>query len=232
MPGEALAAWWALWPSAQQLAVFSVAVLVLNATPGVDLLLTVGRTLQGGARAGVAAACGINAGCVVHALAAAFGLAALLALHPAAFMAIQWAGAAYLGWLGIGLLRQAFMPKPAGDVPTAPSTAAHNPWWKEFRTGLLTNTLNPKVALFFLAFLPQFVPAAASSKTLSFLLLGAWFVVQSLLFLLALVAVVTLLARRRVGATPAGLQRGLQAVGGILFVGLAWRLLAERPAAP
>jgi threonine/homoserine/homoserine lactone efflux protein len=87
-------------------------VFVLNATPGVDFLLTVSRTLQGGARAGVAAVAGINAGCVVHALAAAFGLAALLAAIPGAFQIIQWAGAAYLVWLGIGMLRQAWR---AGD---------------------------------------------------------------------------------------------------------------------
>ena len=85
---------WRLLPGPGDLALFAAAVVVLNATPGVDFLLTVTRTLQGGARAGVAAALGIGAGCVVHALAAAFGLAALLALHPAAFIAVQWAGAA------------------------------------------------------------------------------------------------------------------------------------------
>ena len=96
-----------LLPGPTEAAVFATAVFLLNATPGVDFLLTVTRTLQGGARAGVAAALGINAGCVVHALAAAFGLAALLALYPAAFQLIQWAGAAYLVWLGLGMLRKA-----------------------------------------------------------------------------------------------------------------------------
>jgi len=85
-----------LLPGAAEMALFATAVAVLNATPGVDFLLTVTRTLQGGARAGLAAALGIGAGCVVHALAAAFGLAALLAVLPAAFTALQWAGAAWL----------------------------------------------------------------------------------------------------------------------------------------
>ncbi|HRC37925.1 MAG TPA: LysE family transporter, partial [Rubrivivax sp.] len=91
-----------LLPGPGDLALFVAATAVLNATPGVDFLLTVTRTLQGGARAGFATAAGIGAGCVAHALAAALGLAALLALHPAAFTAVQWAGAAWLGWLGLG----------------------------------------------------------------------------------------------------------------------------------
>jgi threonine/homoserine/homoserine lactone efflux protein len=216
-----------LLPGADEMLLFAAAVFVLNATPGVDLLLTVSRTLAGGARAGVAAALGINAGCVVHALAAAFGLAALLAVHPQAFVAIQWAGAAYLVWLGVGLLRQAWRGAPAAAVGEAP---APRPLWAEFRAGLLTNVLNPKVALFFLAFLPQFVPAQATHKTAAFLLLGAWFVLQSLLFLLALVAVVARLSRLSHWRAPGAARRWLGSVGGLLFIALALRLLGARPA--
>ncbi len=209
-----------LLPGPAQAAVFAGAVFVLNATPGVDFLLTVSRALQGGARAGVAAALGIGAGCVVHALAAAFGLAALLALHPGAFLVIQWAGAGYLAWLGLGLLQQAW--RGAGRRTQGPAAMAARSGWAEFRTGLLTNVLNPKVALFFLAFLPQFVPAASPSKTASFLLLGAWFVSQGTVFLLALVAVCAQLGRLR---TRPVLQRAVQAAGGLLFLALALRLL-------
>ncbi len=215
-----------LLPGPAEAAVFASAVFVLNATPGVDFLLTVSRTLAGGARAGVAAACGIAAGCVVHALAAAFGLAALLALHPQAFVALQWAGAAYLVWLGLGLLLQAWRKGAAQAAPVAavaPRTA-----WADFRGGLLTNVLNPKVALFFLAFLPQFVPASSPDKTLSFLLLGTWFVAQGLAFLLVLVALAARL--RRLQARPA-VSRFLGVAGGLLFIGLALRLLRERPLA-
>jgi len=207
-----------LLPGPAEAAVFATAVFVLNATPGVDFLLTVSRTLQAGARAGITAALGIMAGCVVHALAAAFGLAALLALHPGAFRLIQWAGAAYLVWLGIGMLRQAWKP---GDGAAVAVDAAPRSRWVEFRTGLLTNVLNPKVAFFFLAFIPQFVPAGSPAPTLSFLLLGAWFVVQGLLFLMFLVAVASRL--KRLNASPAA-RRTLNAVGGLLFVGLAVRL--------
>jgi threonine/homoserine/homoserine lactone efflux protein len=217
-----------LLPGPAEAAVFATAVLLLNATPGVDVLLTVSRTLQGGARAGVAAVAGINAGCVVHALAAAFGLAALLALHPGLFSAVQWAGAGYLAWLGVCMLRQAWRSMDAA----APSLAAAPPlraWLADFRAGLFTNVLNPKVALFFLAFLPQFVPVDSGSKTASFLLLGAWFVLQSCVFSLALVAATARLGR--LGPRPA-LQRGLQTLGGLLFLALALRLLRDHPALP
>jgi threonine/homoserine/homoserine lactone efflux protein len=216
-----------LLPSASNAAVFATAVLVLNATPGVDFLLTVSRTLQGGARAGVAAVLGINAGCVVHALAAAFGLAALLAVHPQAFRLIQWAGAAYLLWLGAGMLRQSFRR----DVASAPAsgelaTSVRRSFSADFRTGLLTNVLNPKVALFFLAFLPQFVPASSPQKTVSFLILGAWFVVQGFVFCLGLVFLAARLAQLKTTGTA---RRVLNGMGGLLFVALAFRLLKEKP---
>lgn len=214
-----------LLPGPAELAVFATAVAVLNATPGVDVALTVGRTLQGGARAGLAAAAGISAGCVVHALAAAFGLAALLALHPQAFVALQWAGAAYLVWLGVQLLRSA--GRRGADPPAAP-VAAHRAW-ADFRAGLLTNVLNPKVALFFLAFLPPFVPADSPAKTASFLLLGAWFVVQGGLFLVLLVGLAARLARL---SAPGPVKRALQAAGGLLFIALALRVLRERSVGP
>lgn len=214
-----------LLPGPAEAVVFATAVLVLNATPGVDFLLTVSRTLQGGVRAGVAAALGISAGCGVHALAAAFGLAALLAVHQEALLVIQWAGAAYLVWLGLGMWRQAWRGGAARAAP-----AASRGWVAEFRTGVLTNVLNPKVALFFLAFLPQFVPADSPSPTLSFLLLGGWFIAQGTVFLLALVALAAQLQKLGSGGAAA---RWLNLLGGGLFMALAWRIvkasLGDRP---
>lgn len=214
----------ALLPAGAQAAVFAAAIFVLNATPGVDVLLTVSRTLAGGARAGAAAALGITAGCVVHALGAAFGLAALIALYPAALHIVQWAGAAYLAWLGVGMLGRAWRAAP--DAPAVPKAATRS-GLGEWRVGLLSNLLNPKMPLFFLAFLPQFVPAATPSRTVSLLLLGAWFSLQSLLFLLVLVA---LAARLGQASASERLRRWTGAAGGLLFVGLALRLLRERPA--
>ena len=207
-----------------ELALFMTAVLLLNATPGVDLLLTVARTLHGGVRAGVAAALGISAGCVVHALAAAFGLAALLAVSAAAFTIVKWAGAAYLLWLAFGMARAAW--RGGGAAPARPAPAGQRAAWADFRIGVATNVLNPKVALFFLAFLPQFIAPGTREKTLAFLALGAVFVVQSALFLLAVVA---LAARaRRLPASPAA-GRWLNAAGAALFSALALRLAVARP---
>ncbi len=204
------------------LGLFVLTALVLNATPGVDFLYTVTRTLQSGVRGGIAAALGVSAGCVVHALAAALGLAALLAASALAFSVIKWVGAAYLLWLALGMLRAAWTGAAlATDRAIAPASPR-----RIFIQGFLTNVLNPKVALFFLALLPQFISADAANKPVAFLFLGAIFVVNGTLFLFALVAVAARV--RRIGAAPR-VRRLLNAAGGALFAALAARLaLAER----
>lgn len=198
--------------------VFAATVFVVNATPGVDMMLTLTRTLRYGVRGGIAAALGVMAGCVVHALAAALGLAALLAASSAAFALVKWVGAAYLLWLAWGMLRNA--ATGAGDS-VAPPVAERPGFAALFRQGLLTNVLNPKVALFFLALLPQFISADAPDKTLAFLFLGAWFVVQGGVFLISLVLLAAPLGRWRANAAC---KRGLNAAGAGLFVWLAVRL--------
>lgn len=207
----------------QDLALFIVTGLVLNATPGVDMAYTVTRTLQHGSRGGIAAALGIGAGCAVHAVAAALGLAALLATSAWAFDAIKWVGATYLLWLAWSMLRVALQPAPGAAMPAA---APSLPATQIFLQGMLTNVLNPKVALFFLALLPQFIRADAPSKPLTFLFLGAVFIVNGTVFLLLLVAAAQRM--RRTGARP-GVRRALNAAGAALFTGLAARLaLAQR----
>jgi threonine/homoserine/homoserine lactone efflux protein len=219
----------------QDLALFSLTVLVLNATPGVDLLFTLTRALQHGVRGGLAAAAGINAGCVVHAIAATFGLAALLATSAVAFTALKLMGAVYLAWLAFGMLRSALDtrsdatgPLAAGQanlVPAGAGSAAHAAPAADlgviFSQGLLTNVLNPKVAIFFLALLPQFIATDAPDKTLAFLVLGGWFVVQSSAFL---VGFVLLVAPLRHWQPAPLLRRGLGVASALLFVGLAARL--------
>ena len=202
---------------------FAATVFVINATPGVDMMLTLTRTLRYGVRGGLAAALGVMAGCVVHALAAALGLAALLAASSAAFAVVKWLGAGYLVWLAWGMLRSAVSSE---DAAAALPTAERPTFGTLFRQGLLTNILNPKIALFFLALLPQFIAADAPDKTLAFLFLGAWFVVQGGFFLFAFVLLVAPLGRRRASAFW---KRGLNAAGAGLFVWLAARLvLVER----
>jgi threonine/homoserine/homoserine lactone efflux protein len=210
---------------AHDLPLFALTVLVLNATPGVDMAFTLVTTLRGGVRAGLAAAAGIDAGCIVHALAATFGLAALLAASSAAFTVVKWAGAAYLLWLALGLLRQGLRGSDAvvGIDALEPQRSA----WAVFHQGFLTNVLNPKVALFFLALLPQFIDGDTPHKAASFLFLGAWFVVQGFAFLAAFVLLVAPLRRWQPGAWT---QRALHGAAGTLFAVLAVRLaLAEKP---
>lgn len=207
---------------------FTLTTLVLNATPGVDMVFTLTRTLQLGVRGGFAAALGIGAGCVVHTLAAAFGLAALLAASAAAFSAVKWVGAAYLLWLAFDMAREA--ARGGGEVLPAGAAEAGAPaasLWSVFRQGALTNALNPKVALFFLALLPQFIAADAAHKTLAFLALGVWFIVQGVLFLGAFVLLVAPLRRWQ---APGAVRRALHAGGAALFAALAVRLaVTERP---
>jgi threonine/homoserine/homoserine lactone efflux protein len=210
----------------QELALFAFTVFVINATPGVDMAFTVMATLRGGVKAGLAAAAGICAGCVVHTLAAAFGLAALLAASSLAFDLIKWAGAAYLLWLAWGMARQALRP-PAAAAERASVAVPRTMAWALCRQGFVTNVLNPKVALFFLALLPQFIVASAPGKTVAFVFLGAWFIVQGFLFLATLVAVVAALRRLPPSRWAA---RSLNGAGSLLFAGLAVRLaIAERP---
>ena len=201
---------------------FVVTGLVLNLTPGADTLLVVSRTAAGGWRQGAAAALGIQLGCLVHAVAAALGVAALLAASPLAFRVLTWAGAAYLVWLGLQMLRAAFKPALPGAVREAPAAASS--LRGAFAQGVLTNVLNPKVGLFFLAFVPQFIDAAAPSPLAAFLALALVFDLTGGTWLLIVAA---LTARLR-GAVAPHVGRWLNGLGGALFLGLAWRLAVDR----
>lgn len=151
------------------LALFVVSGLLLNITPGVDFLYVLGRGSTQGFRAGLWASLGIGAGCFVHVIAAALGLSAVLATSAAAFTAVKMLGAAYLLYLGIGML---FAKRAApAELTVLPRAGAARIFWQ----GFLTNVLNPKVALFFLAFVPQFIDADSPSKVAAFIFLGVVF---------------------------------------------------------
>jgi threonine/homoserine/homoserine lactone efflux protein len=187
---------------------FIAAGLLLNLTPGADIAYTVSRAASQGARAGVVAACGIGAGCLFHVALATLGISAAIAASPLAFSVLKLLGAG----------------RTAADrvAPHAPQ-----PLWRVFRDGVLINATNPKVALFFIAFLPQFVHADAPGQTAALWLLGLVFtvngtLVNSAIGIAAALAAQRLQASRRVGAW-------LQAALGLGFIGLALRLAwAER----
>ncbi|CAN5194851.1 LysE family translocator [soil metagenome] len=156
---------------------FILSGLLLNITPGPDTMYIVGRGVQMGWRGGATAALGISAGCLVHVFAAALGLSALLATSAAAFTAVKLIGAAYLLYIGVRMfLARPGVPAAATRVSSALSLC------QVFWQGVLTNALNPKVALFFLAFLPQFVDAEAPGKALAFVALGFVFICNGTLW--------------------------------------------------
>lgn len=163
--------------------VFLLAGILLNLTPGQDTFYILGRAIAQGPAAGYASVFGISCGALVHTFAAALGLSALLYASASAFLIVKYAGAAYLFYLGLRmLLSRGSGLTPDGGSPQNPASAR-----KIFLQGLLTNLLNPKVALFFLALMPQFISAESEHKTAAFLLLGLSFVTTGTIWCLCLV---------------------------------------------
>jgi threonine/homoserine/homoserine lactone efflux protein len=203
------------------LALFVVSGILLNITPGADTLYIVSRSAASGARAGAVAALGIGAGCFVHIFAAALGLSAILAASATAFLVVKLIGAAYLVYLGVAMLRSGVThAAPGAPLPAAPMS-------RIFAQGVLTNVLNPKVALFFLAFLPQFIDSGTPHKVIAFLFLGLVFNVNGTLWNL-LVARIAATAGHRVRLAARAAKWLQRAVGGA-FVALGVKLaLSER----
>ncbi len=222
---------------AQQVLMFMLAGVLLNVTPGPDVLYIVNQSLRGGVQRGLVAAWGITAGCFVHVAAAALGLGAVLATSADAFNLIKWIGAAYLLWMGGRLLWRtcqaaghevAAQPVAvAGQASDSPSQEASG-LWTVFFGAFATNALNPKVALFFLAFVPQFIPARAPDPAWSFVLLGCLFNLNSWLVCMGWAVAASWLAHR-----SNWLQRGmrhLDRLTGVLFVGFGLKLaLTDAP---
>lgn len=192
----------------QNLSLFIIAGLLLNFTPGPDSLFVISRSASGGMRAGSVAALGIGCGVFVHVFAAALGLSALLATSATAFTVVKLLGAAYLLYVGIGMLRSkaestTTSAADANAVPdTPPARARAISYRKIFLQGFLTNVLNPKVAIFFLAFVPQFIAPDAGNKPLAFIVLGCIFNINGMLWCHLLAFVSAFASHRiRVGKT-------------------------------
>jgi threonine/homoserine/homoserine lactone efflux protein len=200
---------------------FVLAGVLLNLTPGQDTFYILGASIAQGRRVGIASALGICSGCVVHTLAAAAGLSAILATSATAFVVVKLAGAAYLIYLGVR-----YIMTRHHDVALSPATMSRDAW-KAFRQGVITNVLNPKVALFFLAFLPQFIDRDSPEKIAAFVALGLTFVATGMAWCLFL-AVGAASVRRFFAGHPKAFTRLSQFAGG-LFVLLGLRLaVAER----
>ena len=200
-----------------ELWLFIVSALLLNVTPGPDTAYIIGRSIQMGWRGGAAAALGISSGCLVHVFGAAIGLSALLMASSSAFTAVKWVGAAYLVVTGILMLMS--RARPLAEVTAQREMTS---LWRVFWQGALTNILNPKVALFFLAFLPQFVAADSPYKASVFLLLGGIFIFNGTLWCLG-VAAFAARAAGRIRQSSGAIAWVNRALGG-LFVYLGFRV--------
>lgn len=201
-------------PTLHSLLLFLAAGLALNVTPGPDMLYVATRGAGEGRRAGIASALGIGAGTLVHIALVALGLVAVLHAVPMAYVTIMLAGAAYLVYLGV----RAFRAQPA----TAATALAPASLGSVFRQGMITNVLNPKVALFFLAFLPQFVDPARGGTAGQVVVLGLLFDLTGTTVNLA-VALASSRAAARLRAPSAG-ALALQRVTGCVFIALGARL--------
>jgi threonine/homoserine/homoserine lactone efflux protein len=201
---------------------FIATAIVLVITPGQDTFFILGRSLAGGRAAGIAAALGITAGSVIHTLLAALGLSALLATSPYAFMAVKFAGAAYLVYIGARALLSRSKVLPGEEAG-----ASADGRWAAFRSGVVTNLLNPKVGLFFLALMPQFIDAASSHKVAAFMALGLTFVTLGVVWCVVLAIAAASLRgwflRRPSMATV------MNRIAGAMFIALGLRLAMTKP---
>ena len=212
-------------PDTAHLIAFIVAGWLLNLTPGPDVLYIVSNALRSGVRAGIVAGLGITAGCFVHIVAAAVGVGTLLAASTSAFTVLKYLGAAYLLYLGTRMLLA--KPAPAVADEAAPTGAAPRGLKAIFMGGFWTNVLNPTVALFFLAFVPQFIAPDAGNKALVFVLLGLLFNLNAIPVNTGWAVAAGWLARR---GTVRQWMRVLDRVAGAMFIGFGIKLaLSDNP---
>ena len=214
-------------PDLHGLLLFVIAGWLLNLTPGPDVLYIVTHSLRSGVKAGVVAGLGITAGCCVHIGAAAVGVGALLATSATAFTLLKWIGAAYLFWMGAKMLLSR-APKASTDLMAAAASQERRSLGAIFLGGFWTNVLNPKVAIFFLAFVPQFIAPEAQNKALAFVLLGLLFNLNAIPVNTGWAVAAAWMARRDT------VQRGmhwLDRAAGAMFIGFGLKLaLTDNPA--
>jgi len=220
-----------LFAGIDHLGLFMAAGILLNLTPGPDVLYIVTHSLRSGWRSGAVAALGITTGCFVHIVAAALGVSALLAASSTAFSFLKWLGAAYLVYVGWTMLisgSKKDTPDSIAVEQISTGATGQNDLNNVFVKGFWTNALNPKVALFFLAFLPQFIAPGAEHQTVAFLLLGLVFNFNGLWVNLGYAALGAAVSRRL-----ASLQQGrawLQRSAGVMFIGFGLKLaLTDNP---
>jgi threonine/homoserine/homoserine lactone efflux protein len=209
-------------PSTDILIAFFITTALFAFIPGPAMLYVAARTLAADRRAGLMATLGIHIGCYVHVVAAAAGLSILFHLVPTLYLAVKLAGAAYLIYLGFRMIRAARSQGPVGEAMPAPKSAG-----RAFVESMLVEVLNPKTAIFFLAFLPQFIDAAAAFPVwLQFVILGTVVIAMFTVADIACVMAASTITRRL--ARVSSLQRNLQRAGGAVLVGLGLHVAFQR----
>ena len=207
---------------------FVLAAILLNLTPGTDTMYIITRSVSHGSAAGFYSVLGIISGILVHTVFAALGLSIILINSPLAFTVVKYIGASYLCYLGIKMLMSKQPSLLANHLPKSSPSAPANPiaHWQIYKQGVLTNVFNPKVALFFLAFFPQFIDPSYAHSALSFLILGLSFALTGFVWCLCL----ALLASRfsaNLRKNPA-IEVLLNKISGVVFIGLGVKLLTEK----
>jgi threonine/homoserine/homoserine lactone efflux protein len=205
--------------SLSQWLAFVGAALLVTVAPGPDNLMVLSLGLARGRRAGLAFGAGCALGCLNHTVLAALGVGALIAASPTAFTALRWAGGLYLVWIGVGALRASWRSAEGNALRAVPP----DPPRRLFFKGLAVNAINPKVVLFFLAFLPQFVDPVRGHAAWQVVQLGLAFTLQALLVFGAIGWFAGRVGER-LQQRP-GLTRWLDRIAGLVFVGLGLRLL-------
>lgn len=198
--------------------VFLSAALALNLSPGPDLIYVLSSTLSEGRRNGIAASCGVCVGALVHVLAASAGLATILAQSAMSFQVIKWIGGAYLGYIGITTIRHRHVNFSLPDNRGKTARSA----WQAFRQGVLIDVLNPKVAIFFLAFLPQFVRSDKGHFGVQLAMLGGMIIVIAIVVELGLVWCATWARERLAG--PGSPAHWIQMILGVMLILLGAKL--------
>lgn len=206
----------------EQLLPFLLTAVLLTATPGPDNLMVLSVGASKGRPLGMAFGLGCAAGCLSHTLLAVLGVSAVLAASPVAFTALRWVGGAYLIWLGIGALRS----RGGVGLPVAGADVAGDSATRQFGMGVLANAINPKVVLFFLSFLPQFVVPAQGNVPLQMAVLGVVFTLQAALLFGALGWFAGSIGQWLQRRPRAGLW--LDRLAGVVFVGLGLRMVVSR----
>lgn len=207
---------------------FIVAAILLNLTPGTDSIYIITRSISHGTKAGFYSVLGITSGTLVHTLLASLGLSVLLAKSPMAFMLVKYIGAGYLCYLGLKMIMSKKEPLIANSLPAEKNgiTPKQSNNWQIYKQGMLTNVLNPKVALFFLAFFPQFVDPNYAYGMLSFLILGLTFASTSLVWCLCLALLASVLSKSLRG-NPS-FETILNKISGTVFVGMGVKLMTAK----